>query len=135
MRLCAGLLGRTRELRRALAHLRHRTGRRRELFRIHGLDRIDHHHARPFVGQHGADLLQIDFRQQLHARRVERQALRAQRHLLPRFLAGYVERADARRELGQRLQQQRRLADAGVAADQHHATGHQTAAQHAIELR
>jgi hypothetical protein len=33
-----------------------------------------------------------------------------------------------------RLQQQRALADAGVAADQHHAAGDDAAAQHAVQL-
>ena len=39
-----------------------------------------------------------------------------------------------RRQRSQRLQQQRALADAGVAADQHHAAGDQAAAKRAVEL-
>src|SRR5690606_2758107 len=38
------------------------------------------------------------------------------------------------REAGERLDEQRRLADAGIAAEQHHAARDQTAAEHAIEL-
>ena len=38
------------------------------------------------------------------------------------------------RQRVERLQQQRRLADARVAADQHHAAGDDAAAQHAVEL-
>jgi hypothetical protein len=32
------------------------------------------------------------------------------------------------------LEEQRALADAGLAADQHHRAGHDAAAQHAVEL-
>ena len=39
-----------------------------------------------------------------------------------------------RRQRVDRLQQQRALADAGVAADQHHAAGDDAAAEHAVEL-
>ena len=59
---------------------------------------------------------------------------RAQRDLLRRLLAGDVEHRPAGRQRRERLQQQRRLADARVAADQHHAALDQAAAEHAVEL-
>ena len=52
-----------------------------------------------------------------------------------RFLAGCVEpRPDRVREVRGRLQEQRGFADAGLAAEQHERTGHDAAAEHAIEL-
>jgi hypothetical protein len=60
--------------------------------------------------------------------------VRAQAHLLRRLLAGDVEHRLARRHRGGGLQQQRRLADAGIAADQHHRARHQAAAEHPVQL-
>ena len=52
-----------------------------------------------------------------------------------RFFAGAVEhRPDRCREVRRRLQQQRRLADARLAADQDERSGDDAAAEHAIEL-
>ena len=51
-----------------------------------------------------------------------------------RFFAADVQRLHSRAERAERLQQQRRFADARIAADQHHRTIDQTAAEHAIEL-
>lgn len=48
-----GVLGQPRELRRALAHLGHRTGCRIELLGPQGLDRIDDRHLRLFPLQQG----------------------------------------------------------------------------------
>ncbi len=84
-------LGQPGELCRAFAHLRHRAGCGSELFGIHGLDRVDHHHIRFFMGDGGLDLFQLDLRQQVHLARIQRQALGAQRDLLRRFLAADVE--------------------------------------------
>ena len=68
------------------------------------------------------------------ARVDEPQALRAQRDLLDRFLAGDVQGPARSADRGHRLQQQRRLADAGIAAEQDHAAGDEAAAQHAVEF-
>ena len=59
---------------------------------------------------------------------------RAAGDLRQRFLAGDVQRRQRRRHLRQRLQQQRRLADARIAADQHHRAFDQAAAEHAVEF-
>ena len=130
----AAALGQARELRRAFAHLRHRAGRGSELFGIHGLDGVDHHHVRLFVRDGGLDFFQLDFRQQMHFARIQRKALGTQRDLLRRFFAADVQDFFGRGEMRQRLQQQRGFADAGIAADQHHPAFHQPAAQHAVEL-
>src|SRR4029453_4729289 len=61
--------------------------------------------------------------------------LGAQSHLRYRFLARNVNRAMAAAgERGRDLDQQRRLADAGIAAEQQYRAAHKTAAGHAIEF-
>ena len=83
----------------------------------------------------GGDVAQVDRGGEFERRVRDAQAAGAQPHLLDRFLAGDVEHAAAgARERGGRLQQQRRLADAGIAADQHGRARHQAAAQHAVQL-
>ena len=62
-------------------------------------------------------------------------AVGAQPHLGGRLLAGDVERAQPRAGgLRGHLEQQRRLADAGLAGQQHRGAGHQAAAEHPVEL-
>ena len=52
-----------------------------------------------------------------------------------RFLAGNVETGEPfLADRGEGLQQQRRFADAGIAADEDHRAGHQAAAEDAVEL-
>jgi len=58
----------------------------------------------------------------------------SQNQLELRTIQGEVQRLARAAERGERLQQQRRLADAGIAADQRHLAGHQPAAEHAIQL-
>ena len=59
-----------------------------------------------------------------------------QPHLGRRLLAGDVQRAAAGpRPAGRDLEQQGRLADAGLAGQQHHRAGNQPAAEHPVELR
>ena len=63
------------------------------------------------------------------------QPLAAALHLVLGFLARGVEhRADGAGEVRRRLQQQRGLADAGLAAEQHERARHDAAAEHAVEL-
>ena len=85
------LLGQARQLRRAFAHLRHRTGRRLKRVRPQRLDRVDHRDLRLFGLQRGQNLLEIDLGQQLQRAGVEPQPAGAQRDLLARFLAADVE--------------------------------------------
>jgi hypothetical protein len=65
----------------------------------------------------------------------EPEPLGAQPHLRHRLLAGNID--DAVAAVGERragLDQQRRLADAGLAADQHHGARHEAAAGDAVEF-
>ena len=84
--------------------------------------------------ERGDDRLELHFGEQRHRRVDQRQPLGAQRDLLDRLLAGDVERLFRRADRCHRLQQQRRLADARVAAQQDHAAGNEAAAQHPVEL-
>ena len=66
---------------------------------------------------------------------VQPQAARTQRHLRARLFTRDVQRRHAAAlQTVHGLQQQGRLPDAGVTPDQHHATGHDAAAQHPVEL-
>ena len=130
----ARLLGRARQLRRAFAHLRHGTGRRAERVGIHGLDRIDHHHFRLQVGQGAEDFFQLDLGLQFEFLGIDDETLGAQGDLRAGLFTTDIQHALVVRHVGQRLQQQGRLADAGIAADQHDAAGHHAAAQHAVEF-
>ncbi len=104
------------------------------MFGIDRLDGIDHHHIRLLMRNRGLNFFELDFRQQMHFARIQGKALCAQRDLLRRLFAAYVQDFFGRGEMRQCLQQQRGFADAGIAADQHHPAFHQSAAQHAIEL-
>ncbi len=66
--------------------------------------------------------------------RLEPEAPRAERHLPHGLLAGRVQDwlVPAQRVGG--LQQQRRLADAGIAAEQHDRAGHEAATEHPVEF-
>ena len=131
----AGRLGTPREVRRALAHLRHRAGCRRELVGIDRLDRVDHGHRRLHGFDGGQNLFQLNLCQHIHLAMVQPQPARPQRHLGAAFLAGHIQsgQAGALQRI-QRLQQQRGLADARVAPDQHHAPFDDAPAQHTVQL-
>ncbi len=66
---------------------------------------------------------------------VDAQPARALGHLAHGLLAGRVQDPLARGERGGALQEQRRLADARLAADQRHRPRDEPAAQHAVEFR
>ena len=132
----AGLLGETDERLRGGADLGHRA--RRGFHRVgpHGLDRIDHDQPRHRAfGQGRDDILDRGFGGELHRRVGKPQPLGAQPHLRDRLFAGDVDRAvaGAGQQAG-RLGQQRRFADAGIAADQQHRAAHKAAAGDAVEL-
>ena len=127
-------LGEAGELRRALAHLRHRPRRRLQRLRVERLDRIDHGDFR-FLGlQGGRDPLELDLGEQRNRGGVDLQPLRAQRHLLRRFFPRHVDHLARAAHPRQRLQEQRRLADAGIATDQHDLSCDQPAAERPVEL-
>ena len=65
---------------------------------------------------------------------LEPQPARAQRDLAHGLLAGRIQHGPLAAQRVGRLQQQRGLADARVAAEQDHRAGHEPAAEHAVEL-
>jgi hypothetical protein len=121
------LLREPRELRRAFAHLRHAARRGRESFRVRGLDRVDHHDFGRFRRDRRDDRFELHLGQHRYRRIDETEPLRAERHLLDRFLARDVERLFRGADRGHRLQEQRRLADARIAAQQDDPARHQSA--------
>ena len=120
---------------RGLPHLADAAGRRLHLERKDRLNRIDDEQRR----LHAIDLLDqpLDARlgQQVERRAADAEALAAQLDLVLRFFARAVEDgADIRRDVRRGLEQQRGLADAGLAAEQHERSWHDAAAEHTIEL-
>ena len=130
----AGLLGEAHELRRRFAHLRDAARRRLENLGVHRLDGIHDDDLRALVLRAGDDLLNLILREQPQAIALEPETLRAQRDLVRRFLAADVKYLGSIADRGQRLDQQGGFADARVAADQHHRSDDEPAAQYAIEL-
>ena len=135
--------GRLRELHqpaRALADLRERARDRVEHRRVHGLDRVDREDRRR--------ARRVRVREDLARRRSRRRSVsvrlaprrpgaRASRSARPtprRSRTARRPRAAPSRQPGERLDQQRRLADARIAAEQHELARDQPAAEHAIEL-
>jgi hypothetical protein len=94
-----------------------------QLLGEHGLDRVDHHHlwlSISAVARMRSTLTSGSSRKPVA--RQPQSPLRAQTDLPGRFLAADVQRPVVRRQLGQHLQQQGRLTDAGIATDQRHRT-------------
>ena len=91
----AGGLGHARQMRRTLAHLRHRTRRTGELIGVNRLDGIHHHHRRLQLVDGGQYFFQLGFGQHLHLAVVQPQAPRTQRDLGARLFAGHVQSVQA----------------------------------------
>ena len=132
----AGLLRKADERLRGGAHLRDRAGRGFHHVGPHGLDGIDHDQPRRLSARQGReDVLDRGFGGELDLGVRQRQPLGAQPHLRDGFLAGDIDRALAdARERGRDLNEQRRLADAGIAADEQHRAAHEPAAGDAVEF-
>ena len=131
----AAPLGEGDELVRRRAHLRDRARRAVDVVDPHRLDRVDHHQRRPLGLQRGQDVAQAGLGGQPQ-RRV-RQARAGRRAAAPAPPPPRRRRRSPARRGGEarrRLQQQGRLADAGIAADQHRRGRHQPAAEHPVEL-
>ena len=127
-------LGDARQLRRAFAHLGHRARRRVSWSDYTVWIESMTQKAGCSVSIVGDDLLQLDLGQHPHLRpsSPSRRARSATCAPLSSPVT-YSTFIRARQRI-QRLQQQRALADARVAADQHHAAGDDAAAEHAVEL-
>ena len=127
--------GGKQQLRRRLAHLADAAGRRLEFQREHRLDRIDDHQSGPDARDLLENPLEARFSEQKQRRIAHAKPLAARLDLVLRFLAGAVQhRSDRPRHVGGSLQQQRGLADPGLAAQQDQRAGHDAAAEDAIEL-
>ena len=127
--------GETHQPVRTRAHLRQRARDARRFAVGDGLDRVDRDDVgrdRLDVGEHVLER-RVGDEQQLGRERS--QPLGAQSHLLGRLL-GADEQAPHPRagEAAERLQQQRALAHAGLAADEGDRAGDEAAAEHPIEL-
>ncbi len=128
------------QLRGRLPHLADAAGRRLELQREHRLHRVDDDQGGPQTRDLFEDPLEAGLRQQIERRPalVEfrgAEPLSSGLDLMLGFLARAVQDRSGRvREVRGRLQQERRLADARLAADQDERSRHNAAAQHAIEF-
>ena len=118
------------------AHLRDGARRRFDHMRIHGLDRIDDDQCRsPPLAQGRDNVLDIGGGREFHRGLRQAETDRTQTYLRDRLLARDIDDAlAARRHGGAGLQQQRRLSDAGFAAEQQHRARHETTAGDAIEF-
>ena len=81
------------------------------------------------------DLFELRLGQHIEVLGLDAEPLGAHLDLGRRFLARDIERlAPKLRYLPEHLEHERGLADARVAADQHHGSGNDPAAEHAVEL-
>ncbi|MCY1421765.1 hypothetical protein D9M71_374290 [compost metagenome] len=128
------LFGITHQQGCALTHLGHTARCRLQLLGKDRLDRVDHHHLGLFLTGRGNDGFDAGFGHDPQLILGQPQAPRTHGHLLLGFFTGDVQRRHAFGEVAQGLQQNGRLADAGVATDQHHRAIHQTTTQNPVEL-
>ncbi len=100
------------------------------------LDRIEDDEVRPAsIGQRGQNVLDIGLGGEFDRSAGDAEPLRAQPHLRDGLLARDIDDAVALRgERGRRLHQERRLADARIAADQDGRAAHEAAAGGPVEF-
>ncbi len=130
------LLGEADQFLRRSTNLTDRAGRALDQVAVHRLDRIDDQQrwrcSRPDGGQ---NIPHRRRRRQPHRRTAEPEPDRAQTHLIDRLLARHIDDIAARLgQLCRDLQQQGRLADARIAAQQHRRSRHDPAADGPVEL-
>ena len=119
----------------AFTHLGHRARGAGELVRIHGLNRVNHRHLWRLGLQGGDDFFQLGFGQHVHLAVVQAQTPRPQSHLRARLFTSDIQGVlAAALQTIQGLQQQGGLANARVAANQHHTALHHAAAQDAVQF-
>ncbi len=132
----ARLLGVADQRLRRTAHLRNRAGSRIDHVGPQRLDRIDdQERGRALGGERRQHVLDAGLGREPHRRGAEIEAVGAQANLRRGLLAGDVDDGLAR--IGERagdLQQQGRLADARIAADQQRRAADEAAAGDAVEL-
>ncbi len=131
----AGRLGELQKLARRLAHLADRAGRGGEVGGEHRLDRVDDDDVGFCLLRVLDDAFEVVLGDDEELLLLDAHAVAAEFDLRGGFLAGDVEHRLARaRNLAQGLQQDRRLTDAGVAAQERHRAGDVARSQDAVEL-
>ena len=132
----AGALSEADEFAGRSAHLSNRAGRGLNGLRPHGLDRVDDEKTRRrALRKRRHDILDRGLGGDFDGGIGETEPFGAQPNLRHGFLAGDVDGAvSLLREGGRDLDQQRRFADAGIAAEQQHRAAHKSAAGHAVEF-
>ena len=128
-------LRREQQLRRGFAHLADAARRRLKFHREDRLHRIHDHQRRFDTRNLFENPLQTRLGEQVQRRPADAEPFAARFDLMLRLLAGAVEdRPDRSRDARRRLQQQGRLANPRLAAEQHERSGDDAAAEDAIEL-
>ncbi len=130
----AALLGKAHQQRRALAHLGHAARRRLQLLGEDGLDRVDDHDLGLLGAGGGDDRLDAGLGHHLEPVLRQVQTTRTHGHLLLGFFTGDVECRILLGDGAEGLQQDRRLADTRITADQHYRAVHQPPSEYAIQL-
>ena len=130
----AGLLRDAQEPRCGLAHLRHRAGRRPERRGVQRLHRVDDADVRPLRFECRAHGVELGLGEDLDILGPA-EPRRAKRDLRSRLLAGHEQCAtSAARDRPERLEQERRLADARLSPDEHERGRNEPASEHAVQL-
>ena len=132
----ACLLHKSQQTHSAVPHLGHRARERLALLRRDSLYRVDNYYVGVQVGSLLIYFLQRGLTQyvQLFAYLpIARQSLGSHLELTLALFAAHIEHLESF-HLKHRLQQQRRLADTRLAAQQHQRPFHQSAAKHPVEL-
>ena len=131
----AGGLSKIEQAQGGLAHLAHGAGRRGEGVHADCLDGVDDDQAGTQARGLGESAIDVGVGVDEQGLAVQPKALRAHVYLGRRLFGGEVEAGvrgsgQARRN----VEHQGGLADAGIAAQKHQRTGHESAAEHAVQL-
>ena len=119
-------LGQSSQSSRTFPNLRNAARSRFQIRAVERLNGVDDNKLRFGGGNLSLNALKLNFAHEPHAAGVQPNALRTQSNLRCGFFARHVKGRFAKTHHARKdLQQQRGLADAGVAADQTHATGNQ----------
>ena len=129
-----GRLGETHQSRRAFPQLRDAAGAGVDLRQGHRLDRIDDQQRGTERACRREDPLEVGLGSDPQAGRFEAEPLGTQPDLIDRLLAARVEHRGVCGDLCRHLQQQRRLADAGVTPQKRDATRDDATAQDPVEF-
>ena len=100
---------------------------------VERLHRVDHADAGPLALERRADDVELGLGEDLD-RLAAAEPRGAQLHLRDRLLARDEQRPPLARDRPERREEQRRLADAGLAADEHERRRHEAAAEDPVEL-